>query len=242
MTGPLHVSVVGAILATGFAVAMSALLLWMLRVPRPVSLEVARAVRSVGAVRTIFVPILEEYYSGRAVELAGRLGKEQKAKILLGYIVEVPRTLSLGVPLPQAEEAGKKALDQARQIVAMHGLEAQAEFVRARDAGEGIARLARDYDVDLIVLGISPDSGHIEGSSARIAESLFRHAPCEVIIDRLSETSLGAAPEEPGAQHGGGPSVPPSAGRAGEPAGAGEDARLRPGQRPRQPARGSGSG
>ncbi len=194
MTTPLHVSVLGAILATGFAAAMASLLLWMLRVPRPVSLEVARAVRSVGAVRTILVPILEAYYSERAVEIASRFGQDQKAKILLGYIVEVPRTLSLGVPLPGPEEAGRHALEQARQIVALHALEAETQVVRAREAGEGIARIARDYDVDLIVLGISPDSGFIEGSTARVAESLFRHAPCEVIIDRLAETSVGEEP------------------------------------------------
>lgn len=199
MTGPLHVSVLGAILATGFAAAMATLLLWMLRVPRAVSLEVARAVRSVGAVRTILVPILEAYYSERAVELASRLGQDQKAKILLGYIVEVPRTLSLGVPLPGAEEAGKRALDRAKQIVALHALEAETEVVRAREAGEGVARIANDYDVDLIVLGISPDSGLVEGSTARVAESLFRHAPCEVIIDRLAETSIGEEPERPAA-------------------------------------------
>ncbi len=234
MTGPLHVSVVGAVLATGFAAAMATLILWMLRLPRAVSPEVARAVRSVGAVRTILVPILEAYYSERAVELASRLGQDQKAKILLGYIVEVPRTLSLGVPLPDAEEAGKRALNQAKQIVALHALEAEAEVVRAREAGEGIGRLARDYDVDLIVLGISPDSGFIEGSTARVAESLFRHAPCEVIIDRLAETSIGeapvpaASPARAAAPGGGQASASGRPATPGRPRAAGEEARPRP--------------
>jgi nucleotide-binding universal stress UspA family protein len=236
VSGPLHISVLGAILATAFAAAMAALLLWMLRVPRPVSLEVARAVRSVDAVRTIFVPILETYYSERAVELASRLGQEQRATILLGYIVEVPRTLSLGVPLPNVEEAGHHALEQARQIVQMHNLEAQTEVIRAREAGEGIARVARDHDVDLIVLGISPDTGFVEGSTARVAESLLRHAPCEVIIDRLAETSIGAAAPGPEAESappdsaapGAPPAAPEQARRRGEPAAAGEDARRRP--------------
>jgi len=175
---------------------MAALLLWMLRVPRPVPQEVARAVRSVGAVQTILVPILEHYYSERAVELASRLGQMQKASILLGYVVEVPRTLSLGVPLPTVEEQANRALAQAKTIVKMHALEAKAEIIRAREAGEGIARVARDRGVDLIVLGISPEAGLTEGSAARCAEALFRHAPCEVIIDRLAETSIGAAAEE----------------------------------------------
>ena len=194
----LQVSPLGAVLAAAFAVTMAALLFWMLRVPRPVSHEIARAMRSVGAVRTIFVPILEAYYSERAVELASRLGEEQKAKILLGYVVEVPRTLGLGVPLPKVEEQGRHALEQASQIVAAHHLDATTEIVRAREAGEGINRTARDHGVDLIVLGISPEVGFVEGSTERVAESLFRHAPCEVIIDRLAETSIGATAPEHG--------------------------------------------
>jgi nucleotide-binding universal stress UspA family protein len=196
VTGPLQVSVLGAILAAAFAIPMAALLWWMLRVPLAVPQEVARAVRSVGAVQTILVPILEHYYSERAVELASRLGEMQKARILLGYVVEVPRTLSLGVPLPAAEEQANQALEQAKTIVKMHALEAHVEIIRAREAGEGIARVARDRGVDLIVLGISPDAGLTEGSAARCAEGLFRHAPCEVIIDRLAETSIGAPAEE----------------------------------------------
>jgi len=196
MNGGLQLSVPGAILALVFACAISALLFWMLRVPPPVSPEIARAVRSVGAVRTIFVPILEAYYSARAVELASRLGQEQKAKILLGFVVEVPRTLSLGVPMPSVEERGRHALERAGEIVATHHLQSTAEMIRAREAGEGITRAARDHDVDLIVLGIAPQTGFVEGSTERVAEALFRQAPCEVIIDRLAETSIGAAAPE----------------------------------------------
>ncbi|HLY23751.1 MAG TPA: universal stress protein [bacterium] len=194
MTGGVPISPLGAVLAATFATSMTVLLAWMLRVPRPVSAEIARAVRSVGAVRTIFVPILEAYYSERAVELASRLGEGQKATILLGFVVEVPRTLSLGVALPKVEERGRRALEQASQIVANHHLQSTTEMIRAREAGEGITRTARDHDVDLIVLGISPEIGFVEGSTERVAEALFRHAPCEVIIDRLAETSIGAAP------------------------------------------------
>lgn len=227
MTGAFHVSLPGVILASGFAVAMAGLLLWMLRLPPPVSIEVARAVRSVGAVQTILVPILEEYYSERAVELAGRLGQMQKATILLGYVMEVPRTLSLGVPLPEVEEAGRRALEHAKTIVEMHGLQARTQMIRAREAGEGIARVARDNDVDVIVLGISPDTGFIEGPAARLAESLFRHAPCEVIIDRLAETSIGA--EAPaGEESRSAAAGPPVSSRPSPPVRSGQSRQARP--------------
>ena len=225
MTDSLHVHPLGVLLAAGFAVPMAVLLGWMLRIPRPVSQEVARAVRSVGAVQTILVPIVESYYSERAVELASRLGEMQRARILLGYIIEVPRTLSLGVPLPAAEERANHALQHAKTIVAMHGLVAQAEIIRAREAGEGITRVARDRGVDLIVVGVSPEMGFTEGPAARCAESLFRHAPCEVIIDRLAETSIGAAASDQ--------SLPPAPALLSEPvpSGSGSNTPRSPGSR-----------
>ena len=66
-------------------------------------------------------------------------------------------------------------------------------------------------------MGISPGERLTEGSAARCAESLFRHAPCEVILDRLAETSIGASAEEegapaaPGPPAGAGKAVPPRA-------------------------------
>src|SRR5205807_8054200 len=80
--------------------------------------------------------------------------------------------------------------------VAVGGLEVQGACSGAREAGGGIARIVRDRGVDLGAVGSSPERGATEGSAARCAESLFRHAPCEVIIDRLAETSLGASAEE----------------------------------------------
>jgi len=55
--------------------------------PQPLPQEVARAVYSVEAARVIVVPILDLFYSERAVELACRLGRQQHATLVLAYIV-----------------------------------------------------------------------------------------------------------------------------------------------------------
>ena len=110
-------SPLGILLAAIFASAMGGLIWWMFRVPAEISATVAHARRSVDAIDTIMVPIIGTSYSQQGVEVACRLGQEQKARILLTYVIEVPRTLPLGAPLPQAEKAAGEALDTARQIV-----------------------------------------------------------------------------------------------------------------------------
>ena len=186
MTGSVHISLAGVLIAATFAAAMAALMIWMFRVPRPVPAEVARARRSLDVARLILVPTTGVSYSQRGVELACRLAQEQGAEILLLYVIEVPRTLQLDAPLERAEQEGRAALETARAVVAMHGLAVHTRVWRAREASTGISEAAREYDADLIVLSIGPRKAAGRGWG-RTAEALLHRSPAEVIFDKLPE-------------------------------------------------------
>ena len=192
MMTPVHVSLAGVVIALVFGVAISAVMLWMFHVPRPVSPVVARARRSLDVARLILVPTTGSAYSQRGVELACRLAEEQQAAILLVYVLEVPRTLPLGAPLPQAEEEAQTALETAREVVEMHSLPVRTLVQRARAAGDGIIAAGREQRADLIVMGLAarPDRGH--SGWGQTADALFRRAPCEVIFDKVPENGAGA--------------------------------------------------
>ncbi len=182
----------GITLAVTFAILLATVLWWMLHVPPPVSADVARAVHSVEAVRRIMVPIMDRFYSERAVELACRLASGKPTKILLAYIIEVPRTMPLSIPLPVIEQSAQKATADGLSIVKRHNLIGESTTVRSREAGEGIARAAKDYDVDLVVLGVRGDRGMMESVFARTSAFLLRRAPCEVLIDFVPVATLPA--------------------------------------------------
>src|SRR4030043_986761 len=93
MGSEIHMSFLGALLAFVFATSMGILLWWMLNVPRAIPLAAAKARRAVGAIKKILVPTSGTLYSERGIELACRLGEEQKAEIYLVTVLEVPRTL-----------------------------------------------------------------------------------------------------------------------------------------------------
>jgi nucleotide-binding universal stress UspA family protein len=177
----------GFILAVIFAVSMGGLMWWMLRVPRSLSAPVARARVSVEAIKRILVPTIGNVFAGREVELACRLGEEQKAEILLAYLLEVPRTLPLDASMPEEETKANEALELAKTIVDLHGLPSTREVLRARVAGEKIAQVAREQDVDLIVVGLRPGMGLAYEAFARTVDVLMRKAPCELLIDRVVE-------------------------------------------------------
>jgi nucleotide-binding universal stress UspA family protein len=176
----------GVAIALVFVVTLGFTLFWMLRLPRPMTQEVARAVFSVHASRCIIVPILDLFYTERAVELACRMGKQQSAAIVLAYIVEVPRLVALDSQLPEdVEERARKALEHAESIVERHGLKTLTTILRAREASEGIGQIVQSYSGDIVVLGVQAVERHMPSIFTRTADALMRRPPCEVLIDSM---------------------------------------------------------
>jgi nucleotide-binding universal stress UspA family protein len=182
-----HVTFLGAVLAALFTISVGALLWWMLHPPRQIQPAVAKARHAVGAFKRILVPTSGVPYSEKAIELACRLGAQQEAEIVLTYVLEIPRTLPLNAPIPEAEKEADEALSRGREIVELHKMIPITKLERAREAGEGIVKVARDSDVDVIVLGIRPTWRGTQSSWGKTTETLLRKAPCEVVIDKLPE-------------------------------------------------------
>lgn len=185
MSPELQFSFTGIVLAIIFAVSMTLLFRWMLSVPPQLAREVARARQSVKAWRRILVPIVGQVYSDRAIEMACRLGLDQKAQIFLACIVEVPRTIALDAEIPGAEKSAGEILTNGSEIVKLAGLEVQTIARRARQAGEEICALAERLEIDLVVMGIRKQIGAADIIFGRTSDVVLHHAPCEVLLDRL---------------------------------------------------------
>lgn len=182
-----HVTFLGAILAALFTISMGGLLWWMLHPPRQIQPAVAVARHAVGAFKRILVPTSGVPYSEKGIELACRLGAEQEAEIVLTYVLEIPRTLPLNAPIPEAEKEAEEALKRGKEIVELHHLIPVLRLERAREAGEGIVKVAKDNDVDVIVLGMRPTWRGSQNIWGKTTDILLRKAPCEVVFDKLPE-------------------------------------------------------
>ncbi len=188
MGSEIQVSFIGAFLAFIFTASMTALLWWMFHVPRAIPSAAAKARRAVGAIKRVLVPTSGALYSERGIELACRLGEEQKAEIYLINVIEVPRTLPLDAPLVEAEIKAGDVIKRGEEIVTLRGLPVKGEVKRGRVAGEEIIRAAKDYDADLIVMGIRSEIRMAQEILGRTSDLVIRRAPCEVILDKLSVT------------------------------------------------------
>jgi len=182
--GQAVLSPIGIGLAALFLFLMIMLFRWMFSVPPRLSYTVVKARQSVSALSRILVPTTEDMISERAVELACRLGEDQKAEIVLTYIIEVPFTLSLDAPMPDEDARGQEALNTAQVIVEQHGLPFKKKIIPHRYVWSGILQLAKEEMVDAIVMGTGRGKpGQSEGIGHNTQEILKR-AECEVILNK----------------------------------------------------------
>jgi len=186
MAPEVYVSYWGTLFAIIFLTSMGSLLWWMFHVPKPIPLEAAKARRAVGAIKKILVPTSGTHYSERGIELACRLGEEQKAEIYLVSVLEIPRTLPLEAPIPDAESRATDIIKRGESIINLRGLRSRGEVRRGRVAGEEIIRAAKDWDAYIIVMGIRSQIRMAQEILGRTSDLILRRAPCDVIVIKLS--------------------------------------------------------
>ncbi len=94
-------------------------------------------------------------------------------------VLEVPRTLPLEAPMPEAEAKAEDIIKRGEEIVSLRGLQGKGEVKRGRVAGEEIIRAAKDWEADLIVMGIR--------SEIRMAQEIFGRTSDLVLVGLLAK-------------------------------------------------------
>ena len=92
--------------------------------------------------------------------------------------------------MPEAEAKATDIIKEGETIITLRGLQAKGEVRRGRVAGEEIIRAAKDWEADLIVMGIRTNIRMAQEILGRTSDLVIRRAPCEVIVDRLSAEAL----------------------------------------------------
>lgn len=179
----------GFLLAFVFIGSIGSLFYWMFHVPPTFPLPVVRVHRSVSALHKILVPIGETIPSERAVEFACRLGHDQKAELVLVHVITVPYSMSLDTALPRQEKASKEFLEIGCQIASRFGIHAKTRIVRQRNAADGVLQVAREEQVDVIVLGVGQKRRAPGVDWGRTTSEVLQRATCEVVIDKVPMTA-----------------------------------------------------
>ena len=153
------------------------------RLSPALSATVESSEQSVGELQRIAVAVDDDIASGRAVELACRLGEAQKAEIVLVHVIEVPYAVPLDQPSAEAMRRGERALELGRAIVDRHRLaSSKSRLVMGRSIAGALVRTAAEEEADLIV--VSDSGGGDRGTdSSPVVSEVLRRAPGKVLVN-----------------------------------------------------------
>lgn len=119
-----------------------------------------------------------------AVEVACKIGKKSKAKIFIVYVIEVNRTLPVDAIIKPDIEKAEKVLVDAEEYALESDLDVETEIIQARDVGPAIIDVARQHNVDLIVMGMTYKKRFGLFTMGNAIPHVLEEAPCRVIICR----------------------------------------------------------
>jgi basic amino acid/polyamine antiporter, APA family len=133
----------------------------------------------------IIVPVAAGYASDEAMDVACRLARERRSRIIAVTVVEVPLELPLDAYLPDDVTEANEQLDEARAIGESYGVRVTTRLVRARNAGRAVVDEAYRRSAEIIVMG-GPRRVRLQRGKPAIfgdtVDFVLKHAPCRVMV------------------------------------------------------------
>lgn len=119
-----------------------------------------------------------------AVELACKISRKSKAKIYLVYVIEVNRSLPVDAIIKPDLDKAEEVLVEAEEYAQENDFEVETEIIQARDVGPAIIEVARQHNVDIIIMGMSYKKRFGTFTMGNAIPHVLEEAPCRVLICR----------------------------------------------------------
>ena len=140
-------------------------------------------------------PIEEEMLA-----IACKLAQEQEGERVLGInVVEVPLSLPLDAEIEGADQCAMELLQLSAQFSRDYGVPVEFMHLRGRAISGEVARMAREVDAGLILVGAVPHIGAMAGRAqvfSETIENLLRRAHCRVIVTSFPPGTASVATAE----------------------------------------------
>lgn len=128
----------------------------------------------------ILVPLIGAWE--RVLEFAAVQATSRKSEIHLLYVLQIPRNLPLGEPVPEIETEADKTLRDAEQTLKRKGIRVMRVTTRARDVVEGATRYSIETKPELIVVGYMKNDFIRDCGRNPVINMLCHDAPCDVAM------------------------------------------------------------
>jgi nucleotide-binding universal stress UspA family protein len=132
--------------------------------------------------KKILVPITGTEADEEAMRLACRLGKKDKAKIWVVYVITIKRSLPLEAEIESETKKAEGILDHVERVAEEEDYEAETDVLQAREAGPAIVDEAVERGIDLILMGVPYKRRFGQFSLGTVVPYVLSNAPCRIIL------------------------------------------------------------
>ncbi|MBN1375812.1 MAG: universal stress protein [Dehalococcoidia bacterium] len=119
-----------------------------------------------------------------AVEMACKIGRNNKTKIHIVFVMEMNRSLPIDAIIKNDVEKAEQVLMQAEEYATENDFEVETEIIQARDVGPAIIEVARQQNMDLIIMSTSYKKRFGSFTLGSAIPHVLEEAPCRVMICR----------------------------------------------------------
>jgi nucleotide-binding universal stress UspA family protein len=140
------------------------------------------------SIRRILIAVDDSPISVRAAELGSELARSLGGEVALIHVNDNARDFVGDTGIPRGELI-ERAAEEARKLLAGFRVRlaldpSTLEFVESGPPSTTIARAAKDWSADLIIIGSHGRSGIRRALLGSVAEGVMRNAPCPVLVVR----------------------------------------------------------
>jgi nucleotide-binding universal stress UspA family protein len=138
-------------------------------------------------IRKILVPTDGSDYSVRAAEYGIGIAKMLSAQILVVYVIDdvvidqISKTTERDSAERELKEAGQRYVNYVLGLAEKEGVKCSSLLTKGRPY-EQIVRLAKELNIDLIVMGTYGRRGTERVLIGSVAERVIEYAPCPVLV------------------------------------------------------------
>jgi nucleotide-binding universal stress UspA family protein len=140
----------------------------------------------------ILVPVGGGTADESAIDLACDLVKQKGKKAIIAvHVIPVDRSLPLDAEVDAEMARAEEVLSRVEERVAKMGCAVETDILQAREVGSAIIDVAREHQVDLIILSLSYKRQYGDFCLGDVVPYVLKNATCHVILDHLPDTEAG---------------------------------------------------
>ena len=129
------------------------------------------------AYKSILIPTDGTQINENIIEFICSIQQVMNAVINVVYVIEVPRNLPLGEPMPEKVELAQQAINRVRDIAGKYEAQLNTSIIYARTIEDSIISTAQEFKCD--VIAIAQDNQKLRIFS-NIASNIYQRAKCSV--------------------------------------------------------------